>query len=118
MKRKIVIGLSAAALVASLAVGGVALAGATQTSGDPDESREISTVLAARVSLTDAVILAERQTGGKALEAAFDDETGDRWEIELAKNGGVLGYTVDMSSGAVSPAVPESEGGEGPEDQD
>ena len=59
MKRKIVIGLSAAALVASLAVGGVALAGATQTSGDPDESREISTVLAARVSLTDAVILGQ-----------------------------------------------------------
>ncbi|WP_419756251.1 PepSY domain-containing protein [Brevundimonas sp.] len=118
MKRKIVIGLSAAALVTTLAVGGVALAGATQTSEDQDEGREIAAALAARVSLADAVSIAERQGGGKALEAAFDDETGNRWEIELAQNGRVVGYTVDMSSGAVSPAAAEAEDGEGPEDED
>ncbi|MBB1177710.1 PepSY domain-containing protein [Brevundimonas aurantiaca] len=118
MKRKIVIGLSAAALAATLAVGGVALAGATQTSDDQDEGREISAVLAARVSLADAVVIAERHGGGKALEAAFDDESGNQWEIELAKGGRVVNYLVDMGSGAVSPAAAEAEGGEGPEDQD
>ena len=118
MKRKIVIGLSAAALLATVTVGGAALAGATQAPEDQDESREISAALAARVSLADAVILAERQGGGKALEAAFDDETGNRWEIELAKDGRVIGYVVDMSTGAVSLAAAESESSEGPEDQD
>lgn len=118
MKRKIVIGLSAAALLATVAVGGVALAGATQAPEDQDESREISAALAARVSLADAVTLAERHGGGKALEAAFDDETGSRWEIELARDGRVTGYLVDMGTGAVSLAAAESEGNEGPEDQD
>ncbi len=118
MKRKIVIGLSAATLVTTLAVAGFALAGATQPSADQDEAREISAALAARVSLADAVAIAERQGGGKALEAAFDDESGNRWEVELAKDGRVVNYLVDMSSGAVSPAAAEAEGDEGPEDQD
>ncbi len=118
MKRKIAIGLSAATLAATVTVGGAALAGAIQATEDQDESREISAALAARVSLADAVALAERQGGGKALEAAFDDETGGRWEIELVRDGRVVNYLVDMGSGAVSPAAAEAEGGEGPEDQD
>lgn len=120
MKRKtIVIGLSAATLASALAIGGVALAnGASPEREDADDAQEIAAVMGARVSLAQAVAIAERQNRGKALEAAFDDESGSRWEVELARDGQVSTYMVDMSTGALSAAPADSETDEGSEDED
>ncbi|MCG2663828.1 MULTISPECIES: PepSY domain-containing protein [unclassified Brevundimonas] len=120
MKRKtIVIGLSAATLASALAIGGVALAnGVSPERVEADDVQEIAAVMGARVSLVQAVAIAERQNGGKALEAAFDDESGSRWEVELARDGQVSTYLVDMTTGALSAAPGESETDEGSEDED
>ncbi|OYX58609.1 MAG: hypothetical protein B7Y86_02675 [Brevundimonas subvibrioides] len=117
-RKKLVVGLSAAALVAAAAIGGAAVAA---NSGAPkqDERSEIAAVNGARVSLGQAVVIAERQGSGKAMEASFDDESGRSWEVEIAAGDHVATYVVDMATGAVTAAAEEAdEAGEGPEDND
>lgn len=120
-RKKLVIGLSAATLIAAATVGGAALA-ANAGAPEQDERNEIAAVNGARVSLAQAVAIAERQGSGKAMEASFDDESGRNWEVEVASGDRVATYAVDTSSGAVSAVAEEAdeanEGPEGPEDND
>lgn len=117
-RKTLVLGLSAAALISAAAVGGAAIAANPGATG-PDERNEIAAVNGARVSLAQAVAIAERQGSGKAMEASFDDESGGKWEVEVASGDRVATYAVDMTSGAVSAAAEEAdEANEGPEDND
>lgn len=117
-RKKLVIGLSAAALIATAAVGGAAVA-ASAGAPEQDERSEIAAVNGARVSLAQAVAIAERQGSGKAMEASFDDESGGNWEVEIASGDRVATYAVDTTSGAVSAVAEEAdEANEGPEDND
>ncbi len=117
-RKKLVIGLSAAALVSAAAIGGAAVA-ANSGALEQDERSEIAAVNGARVSLAQAVAIAERQGSGKAIEATFDDESGRSWEVEIAAGEHVATYVVDMATGAVTAAAEEAdEAGEGPEDND
>lgn len=118
IRKKLVIGLSAATLVSAAAVGGAALA-ANTSAPEPDERTEIAAVNGARVSLAQAIAIAERQGSGKAMEASFDDESGGSWEVEVASGDRVATYAVDTTSGAVSAVAEEAdEANEGPEDND
>lgn len=119
IRKKMVLGLSAIALVSAVAVGGAAFAANANGPEQNEDRAEIAAVNAAHVSLAQAVAIAERQGGGKAMEASFDDESGNRWEVEVASGDKVATYVVDMGSGAVSAAQPEAgEAGEGAEDND
>lgn len=118
-RKKLVIGLSAAALVSAAAIGGGAVAAANSGAPEQDERGEIAVVNGARVSLAQAVAIAERQGSGKAMEASFDDESGRNWEVEIAAGDHVATFVVDMATGAVTAAAEEAdEAGEGPEDND
>jgi uncharacterized membrane protein YkoI len=117
-RKTLVLGLSAAALISAAAVGGAAIAANPGATG-PDEGTEIAAVNGARISLAQAVAIAERQGSGKAMEASFDDESGGKWEVEVASGDRVATYAVDMTSGAVSAVAEEAdEANEGPEDND
>jgi uncharacterized membrane protein YkoI len=117
-RKKLVLGLSAAALISAATIGGVAVAANAGPSGE-DERDEIAAVNGARISLTQAVAIAERQGSGKAMEASFDDESGRSWEVEIASGDRVATYAVDAASGAVSAVAEEAdEANEGPEDND
>ena len=117
-RKKLVFGLSAAALLSVAAIGGVAVAANAGPSGQ-DERDEIAAVSGARVTLAQAVAIVERQGSGKAMEASFDDENGRSWEVEIASGDRVATFAVDAASGAVSAVAEEAdEANEGPEDND
>lgn len=117
-RKKRVIGLSAAALVSAAAIGGAAV---SANSGAPEQGErgEIAAVNGTRVSLAQAVAIAERRRSGKAMEASFDDEGGRSWEGEIAAGDHIATYVVDMATGAATVAAKEADkAGEGPEDDD
>ncbi|MBA3048760.1 MAG: PepSY domain-containing protein [Alphaproteobacteria bacterium] len=117
-RKKLFFSLSAAALISAAAIAGVAVAASPGSAGE-DERDEIAAVNGARVSLAQAVAIAERQGSGKAMEASFDDENGRSWEVEIASGDRVATYAVDAASGAVSAVAEEAdEANEGPEDND
>lgn len=116
-RKTLMLGLSAAALVSAAAIGGAALA-ANPVNTHDDERGEIAAVTAAPVSLVQAVSLAEQQSGGKAMEASFDDESGNLWEVETVANGRVQTYTVNMTSGAISAQAAEADDNEAADDND
>jgi len=72
--------------------------------GTDDLGRDVLSrmMYGARISLAQAVAIAERQGSGKAMEASFDDESGGKWEVEVASGDRVATYAVDMTSGGVS----------------
>ncbi|WP_292177526.1 hypothetical protein [Brevundimonas sp.] len=115
-RKRLVFGLSAAALVTLAALGGVAYASSTASPEQEDERGEIAAINGARVSLAQAVGIAERQGGGKAMEASFDDETGGRWEVEIAAGQTVRTFAVDMTTGTASAMTAEAD--EGAEEND
>ncbi|OHC95967.1 MAG: hypothetical protein A2792_09370 [Sphingomonadales bacterium RIFCSPHIGHO2_01_FULL_65_20] len=117
-RKKLIVGLSAAALISAAAIGGVAVAANPGPPGE-NERDEIAAVNGARISLAQAVAIAERQGSGKAMEASFDDESGGKWEVEVASGDRVATYAVDMTSGGVSAVAEEAdEANDGPEDND
>lgn len=117
-RKSVLIGVALTGLLSAAAIGGAALA-SNAPPHQEDERTEIAAVNGAHISLSQAVALAERQGSGKAMEASFDDETGSRWEIEVATGDHVTAYAVDMQSGAItSMAQDADEADEGAEDND
>ncbi len=76
----------------------------TAMSGTSDSTDAgLSSVTTAKVDLSQAVDMAEKATGGRAVDVTAADEAGKGgWEVELAQNDGTMKTVlVDMSSGAV-----------------
>ena len=87
----------ALAAVAALA-GGAGIAEA----GDKPDSQEMARLMAARTSLAQAVAIAEKETGGKAIDADFDNKNGTlSLEIEVLKDNNVSVVTIDADTGKV-----------------
>lgn len=109
-------GLAAAILVAG-SVGGFAIA---EAGSQDNDKAEHAAFLSSGVSLSDAVSLAETESGAKAISAEFDDEDGTfGYEIELlSADGTELEAKIDANSGTVlSIATDEQdEDGEGADD--
>ena len=68
-----------------------------------DDAGEMTAFTQAKLTLTDAVVVAERETGGRAYEAGFDTEAGKAtYEIEtVAADGGRRELRIDAVTGAV-----------------
>jgi uncharacterized membrane protein YkoI len=69
---------------------------------DKEDQEEFAKLSGSPVSLSTAVATAEKETGGKAVEAAFESEDGKaQYEVELANGATVRKVVVDGTSGKV-----------------
>lgn len=83
---------------------------------DKEDQAEFAKLAASPVTLSTAVATAEKETGGKAIEAAFESEDGKMlFEVEVAKDKAVQKVTIDAASGTVV-KVSAAEAGEHKED--
>jgi uncharacterized membrane protein YkoI len=97
----------------------VALGGAAgiAQAGDKPDAAEMAKLMAAKTSLTQAIAIAEKETGGKAIDADFDNENGAlSLEIEVLKDKAVSKVIIDADTGkVVKIAVANSENDENDE---
>lgn len=83
---------------------------------DNEDQAEFAKLAASPVTLASAVATAEKEIGGKAIEAAFENEDGNmQFEVEVAKDKAVQKVMIDATSGKVV-KVSASEEGEHNED--
>ena len=91
----------------------VALGGAAgiAQAGDKLDAAEMAKLAAAKTSLSQAIAIAEKETGGKAIDADFDNKDGTlSLEIEVLKDNAVSMVTIDADTGkVVKVAVADSE---------
>ena len=91
----------------------VALGGAAgiAQAGDKLDAAEMAKLAAAKTSLSQAIAIAEKETGGKAIDADFDNENGAlSLEIEVLKDNAVSKVIIDADTGkVVKVAVADSE---------
>jgi uncharacterized membrane protein YkoI len=89
-----------AAMTAMIALGATGVAFAEEGSGEI--RREVRTVLAARVSASQAIAVAERETGGRAMKIGIKLSNGDYvYEVETISKDRVEDALVDPGSGEV-----------------
>jgi uncharacterized membrane protein YkoI len=82
----------------------VALGGAAgiAQAGDKPDAAELAQLAAAKTSLSQAIAIAEKETGGKAIDADFDNEDGTlSLEIEVLKDNAVSKVIIDADTGKV-----------------
>lgn len=99
MSRRLVSRASPVALglLLTLGAGGVAFA------ADHQDQSEARIMQAAKVSLAQAVMTAEHQTGGKAFDAGVNNESGrPRIAVTVAGATGVQTVLIDPATGAVT----------------
>ena len=66
------------------------------------EAKELKLFSEAKISLTEAIKVAEQKVGGKAMEAELDDESNTvQFEIEVLKDGKIHEVMVDGKTGKV-----------------
>ena len=83
---------------------------------DKEDQAEFAKLAASPVTLSTAVATAEKEIGGKAIEAAFENEDGKMlFEVEVAKDKAVHKVMIDAVSGKVV-KVSAAEAGEHKED--
>lgn len=69
---------------------------------DSEDQAEFAMLAASPVTLAAAIVTAEQETAGKAVEAAFENEDGTMlFEIEVAKDKAVHNVMIDAASGKV-----------------
>ncbi len=94
-----------AAMAAAVAVG--ASGGAFAATGEKGDAKDIAAVLNAKTSLAEAIATAERQVGGKAIDAGLENEGSTmRFEVEVAKDKTVQRVLVDPQTGKVVKVMP------------
>jgi uncharacterized membrane protein YkoI len=94
MKRNVMV----VAALSVLALG----AGAFAAESHHGEGDEAAAYAKAKMSLTDAIALAERQTGAKAVEAKLENERGAlTFDVEVMKNDGFQKVVIDAQTGQV-----------------
>jgi len=88
--------LAVATIVALGGAAGLALA------GDKLDAAEMAKLAAAKTTLSQAIAIAEKETGGKAIDADFDNKNGTlSLEIEVLKDNSVSMVTIDADTGKV-----------------
>jgi uncharacterized membrane protein YkoI len=91
-----VLGLSGAA--AAVYATQVALAGEREDEDDDNEARILES---AKITLSEAIAAAERETGGKAIDAGIEDDGAVHFEVEIAKDKEVQKVLVDPQTGMI-----------------
>lgn len=78
---------------------------------DEEDQSEFRKLAAASVTLGTAVTTAEKNTGGRAVEANFENEDGKtRFEVEVAKDKAMHKVVIDAASGKVIKVLPARKG--------
>lgn len=124
MLKRQTITIAALALgIAALGGTGVAVASADQGSGKSEahegneDAREAQILAGARISLAQAVQVAESHTGMKAAEAEIDDEGGQAYfEVSIGQGDQEKSVLVDTQTGKVAKVVADSDEKEADED--
>lgn len=94
----------AAATVAGIGLGaGVVLAQDDRNDDRNEDKAELAAFGGAKLKLVDAIAIAERETGGQALEASFDLERGNAvYEVDVvAADNARRELSIDAATGAV-----------------
>jgi len=95
MKSRRIVVVSVLAMAAATA----ALAGESRQGSEAHEAVAYEQV---KMTLADAIALAERQTGGKAVEATLEQEHGTvSFEVEIMKDRAFQKVTIDARTGQV-----------------
>ena len=108
------------ALAAAIAAGGVGSALAQNTGQDDTrgEPSELAVLQGAKISLSEAIGIAEKEAGGKAVEAGIDDENGQyAFEVEVLGSSAEQEVLIDPATGKVTKIAKadQDEGDEGDE---
>lgn len=104
----------------SMAIGLLALAVAVSHAGETkhDDGKKLQLFSQAKISLAEAIKIAEQKIGGKALEAELDDEAKSvQFEVEIVKDGKIHEVMVDGKTGQVLKTALENEKDEGTENE-
>jgi uncharacterized membrane protein YkoI len=97
-RSKIVPIAMAAVFAAGIASSSLAFA----ESKEAGEHKEITAVMNAKTSLTQAIAAAEQQIGGKAISAALEDRKGvTAYEVEIASGSKLQKVFVDLETGKI-----------------
>lgn len=76
-----------------------AVAGATSHSDDKEEVQQLKQ---AKITLIDAIQIAEKHTSGKAISASIEDDSATpTFEVEVVKDGKVFEVLIDGIKGTV-----------------
>lgn len=82
------------------------------------DAKELQLFSQAKISLSEAIKVAEQKVGGKAMEAEIDDEASSvQFEIEVVKEGKVHNVLVDGNTGKVLKVSLSDESNEGAENE-
>jgi uncharacterized membrane protein YkoI len=107
-----------AAIVALVIASGMAANVAQASDLKDKDAKELQLFSQAKISLTEAIKAAEQKTGGKAMEAEIDDESGAvQFEIEVAKDDKIHKVMVDGKTGNVLKVSLDDESDEGSENE-
>ncbi len=110
-----------AAMAALIATGAIGIAAtavtlpamAAEQSPGKDDAAEYAKLGSVKLSLADAVAAAEKQFGGKAVNAALDNEQASAaFEVELMTDTGSQTVAVDGQTGEVKHVTDSGENGE------
>lgn len=100
-------------LAAALVASAFATAAHAQAANDTPaaDQAEMQAALAAKVPITEAIQAAEKQSGGKAVEVAFSNESGsDGYDVTtVTKDGTEHNLFVDATTGKATKAVVNAE---------
>jgi len=105
-------------LLATVVVAGTAVNLAQASDSKEKDAKELQLFSQAKISLTEAIKAAEQKTGGKAMEAEIDDESGAvQFEIEVTKDDKIHKVMVDGKTGNVLKVSLDDESDEGSENE-
>lgn len=108
-----------AAIIAAGSIGVAAIAGpsaatAAEQQAGADDASEYAKLSGGKLGLADAIAAAEKQFGGKAVNAALDNEQANAaFEVELMSETGSQTVAVDGRTGAVSKLADTTESNAG-----
>jgi uncharacterized membrane protein YkoI len=92
-------------VLALVMTGLIAAAGVTVSQADDDKgeaAKKLQLFSQAKISLTEAIKIAEQKIGGKALEAELEDKAGTvQFEVEVVKDGILHEAMIDAKTGQV-----------------
>ncbi len=106
MKKQTLAGTALAAVIAVAAIGGGTVVASNGGEEGPS-ARAIITVASGEISLKQAIERAERQAGGRAIDAGVDDDHGTiAYEVTTVADGIVRHLTIDPRTGVVAAQEP------------
>lgn len=96
-----------------------AAAGVARAESGHAEAGDVAAMAASKVTLVQAIALAEHAAGGTAIDAGLDSEHGQpAIAVAVAAKGGVHTVLVDMATGKLAATQPGGEHRDGDDDSD